>query len=288
MEQTVLNTNTFTIVGRLINAEVKETSRNNVDRINVTLSIKSTIGGAEKDYEVFASASKLTRDGKVSQLYTTYAKLPELINKKIQVDGSIRASRFFSTRDQKLIDYQSLSGRWIKGVPESETDTATYELGGFVVSPLAEKKKKDGSVYKHELKIGQTDYNNQLQVITVDINPEEVNFVQGASKYLVGDTVFIKGLLDFYTVQQVSQTQGGFGDMSRTYTNHIHNYFLVGGSDPMDKSDARAYSSELIRSLIEAYKAHDVELENAAKERGSAAPAVTETPVITSRQTSLL
>ena len=67
------------------------------------------------------------------------------------------------------------------------------------------------------------------------------------------------------------------------------NFYIEGGSNPI--SDDRAYGSDVISTLINAYKAHDVELQNATVTKAPAAnsaPVNNAAPVVTKRQTSLI
>ena len=77
--------------------------------------------------------------------------------------------------------------------------------------------------------------------------------------------------------------------VTKTYTNRQSNFYIEGGSNPI--ADDRVYSSDVVSTLISAYKAHDVELQNAASTKAPAtnsAPVSNAAPTVTKRQTSLI
>ena len=147
MEETKLqHVNTFKIVGRLIKAEVKldTSSKTGQPYCSATATIQSIINGINCEYEVNFYASQMTGAGKVSTLYTAYSKMNELEGHKVEISGSIRENRYFSTTLNQLVSTQELAGRFIKGVSETTSDDATWEMSGFIAKNLVEKKNKQG------------------------------------------------------------------------------------------------------------------------------------------------
>ena len=293
MDNKLFRTNTFKVVGRLLSADVRTGNRkdNGQGYVSVDVTVQSTIGGKNNEFEISLFASQMTKDGKPSQLYTSYTKLPELIGKKVEISGEMRENRYFSSNLNQIISTQQLSGRWVRGVADSSTDEATYELGGFIVKSLIERQNKAGEVYRYDLTIAQSNFaGNGLSMYTLHVDPSRRDILAGVEGYNVGDTVRLNGNLVF-TVEQVvssSANEGGFGEpVTRTYTNKQKNFFIEGGSAPI--ADDTAYDSTTIKTLIDAYKAHDVELSSAATATTTSTPtpAVAEAPV-TRRQTSLI
>lgn len=293
MENKLFRTNNFKIVGRLISADVRTGNRkdNGQGYVSVDVTVQSNIGGKNNEFEISLFASQMTKEGKPSQLYTSYTKLPELVNKKVEISGEIRENRYYSANLSQIISSQQLSGRWVRGVADSSTDEATYELGGFIVKSLIERQNKAGEVYRYDLTIAQSNFaGNGLSMYTLHVDPSRRDILAGVEGYNVGDTVRLNGNLVFTveTVTAASNNEGGFGEpVTRTYTNKQKNFFIEGGSAPI--ADDTAYDNVTIKTLIDAYKAHDVELTAASNTTTStpatAAPA--EAPV-TRRQTSLI
>jgi len=288
----LLRTNSFKIIGRLVAADMKPGNRKSDGQgyISGTATIVSNIEGADNTFEIrFYSAAK-TADGKVSQLYTSYSKMPELVGKKIEVTGEIRENRFYSKSGNQLASSQQLSGRFVRGTTETATDEAVFEIGGFVVEELKEKTNKDGEIYRYDIAIGQSNYKgDMMSKFVLHVNPTDRPIIEGVKGYHVGNTVKVNGKLNFIvkTVTAEAKNEGGFGEpVVRTYTNKISNFFILGGSSVISDPLVGAYPSDVIRTLVSAYKAHDVEIENAAKEGSS--PVVDSEPVVTSRQASLL
>jgi hypothetical protein len=256
MENKLFRTNTFKVVGRLLNTDVRTGTlkSNGQEYISIDVTVQSTIGGKNNEFEISLFANKLTKDGKPSQLYTSYSKLPELVNKKVEISGDIRENRYFSSNLNQIISTQQLNGRWVRGVADSSADEATYELGGFIVKSLVERQNKAGEVYRYDLTIAQSNYaGNGLSRYTLHVDPSRRDILAGVEGYNVGDTVRLNGSLNFTveTVTAASNNDGGFGEpVTRTYTNRQRSFFIEGGSAPIQ--DDTAYDNVTIKTLIDA------------------------------------
>ena len=294
-ENKLLRENSIKIVGKLTDAQATTGNRkdNGQGYISVDATIESVINGVTNEYKVNFYASQLTKDNKPSKLYESYSKLPEMIGRKVEVDGEIRENRYWSANLNQLISTQLLAGKFVKGVVENAVDTATFVVGGFLVKTPVEKRNKNDEVYRYDVTLGQSNYaGNGMSMITLHINPNDRQVVSGVeSLYNVGDTVQFTGSLVFKTeVVTVADENTAFGaPVTKTYTNRQSNFYIEGGSNPI--ADDRAYSSDVVSTLISAYKAHDVELQNAASTKAPAtnsAPVSNAAPTVTKRQTSLI
>ena len=188
---------------------------------------------------------------------------------------------------------QLLAGKFVKGVVESAVDTATFVVGGFLVKTPVEKRNKKDEVYRYDVTLGQSNYaGNGMSMITLHINPAHADIVRGVEGlYNVGDTIQFTGSLVFKTeIVTVEDENTAFGaPVTKTYTNRQSNFYIEGGSNPL--TDERAYSQEVVKTLIDAYKANDVKLQNASVEKAPVAnttPVNQSAPVVTKRQTSLI
>ena len=294
-ENKLLRENSIKIVGKLTDAQVTTGNRkdNGAGYISVDATVVSSINGVQNEFKVNFHTSQLTKDGKQSKLYDSYSKLPEMVGKKVEIDGEIRENRYYSSNLNQLISTQLLAGKFVKGVVESAVDTATFVIGGFLVKTPVEKQNKKGEVYRYDVTIGQSNYaGNGMSMITLHINPAHTEIVRGVEGlYNVGDTVQFTGSLVFTTeVVTVEDSNTAFGaPVTKTYTNKQSNFYIEGGSNPIEGE--RAYSSDVVRALIDAYKANDVKLQNAS---ANAAPVANQAPVsnaapaVTKRQTSLI
>lgn len=293
-ENKLLRENNIKIVGTLADAKVTTGNRkdNGQGWISVDATITSVINGVNNEFTVNFYTNQKTKDGKDSKLYESYSKLPEMIGRKVEVDGDIRENRYFSTNLNQLISTQLLNGRFYRGVVESSVDTATFTVGGFLVKTPVEKRNKKDEVYRYDVTLGQSNYKGDgMSMITLHINPNHREILNGVeSLYNVGDTVQFTGSLVFKTeVVTVEDENTAFGaPVVKTYTNKQSNFYIEGGSNPI--SDERAYAPEVVATLIDAYKAHDVELQSSAV---TAAPTTAEkvvnvAPAVSKRQTSLI
>lgn len=291
----LLKNNSIKIVGRLQSQDLQPKIKKDGGSgyISGSAVVISHLDGRDCEFEIQFYTNQLTKDGKQSKLYTSYSKLGELVGKKVEITGELRENRFFSKNGNQMASAQVISGRFVRGVAESTEDEASFEFGGFVVDALKEKTNKDGEIYRYDLVLGQANYNGDMMGrYTFHVSPVDVEIVRGVQKYQIGETVFVHGNLRFY-VEKVTSTinnEGGFGEaVTRTYTNRQSNYFVTGGSAPIKDAEKGMYGSDIIRNLVSAYKARDVEIADKAKEGASGENDGGEKEVkVTSRQTSLI
>lgn len=287
----LLRTNTFKVVGRLQSQDLKIGNKKSDGSafISGKAIIVANLGGKSNEFEVSFFTNQKTKDGKESQLFTSYSKLGDLVGKKVEITGDIRESRFFSSNANQMVSAQQLSGRFVRGVSESTADEGSFEMGGFIVETLKEKTNKNNEVYRYDLALGQSNYSgNGMSRFVLHVNPADVDIVNGVKGYQVGQTVSVHGDLRF-TVDVVTaekKNEGGFGEaIVRTFTNKQHNFFITGGTAAIVDAAKGMYPMDVIKTLVAAYKAHDVEL--AEKGKSSSVP-VEDAPVVTNRQTSLI
>jgi hypothetical protein len=294
-ENKLLRENSIKIVGKLTDAQVTTGNRkdNGAGYISVDATVVSVINGVSNEFKVNFYTSQLTKDGKQSKLYDSYSKLPEMVGRKVEIDGEIRENRYYSSNLNQLISTQLLAGKFVKGVVESAVDTATFVVGGFLVKTPVEKRNKKDEVYRYDVTLGQSNYaGNGMSMITLHINPAHADIVRGVEGlYNVGDTIQFTGSLVFKTeIVTVEDENTAFGaPVTKTYTNRQSNFYIEGGSNPL--TDERAYSQEVVKTLIDAYKANDVKLQNASVEKApvaNTAPVNQSAPAVTKRQTSLI
>ncbi len=286
-----LRENEVVIVGKLVSVDVrKDFDKNNKSYISVDAVIESQISGKKNVFEINFYTREMTKDNKPNKLYQSYDKLPELVNKKIEVSGELVENRFWSANLGQMVSAQKINGKFIKTQLDTVADSATFSLGGFVVKELVEKTNKNNEVYRYDIAIGQANYNaTAMNMFTVHVNPEDKEIVRGVKTYQAGMTVLVKGNLVFTEEQvTVEDENSGFGEkISKVYTNRQKNYYISGGSNPITSAEAGQYSGELIKNLIEAYKQKDVELMSNASSKEANAPVEKEAPV-TQRQSSLI
>ena len=290
----LLKNNSIKIVGRLQSQDLQPKIKKDGGSgyISGSAVVISHLDGRDCEFEIQFYTNQLTKDGKQSKLYTSYSKLGELVGKKVEITGELRENRFFSKNGNQMASAQVISGRFVRGVAESTEDEASFEFGGFVVDALKEKTNKDGEVYRYDLVLGQANYNGDMMGrYTFHVSPVDVEIVRGVQKYQIGETVFVHGNLRFY-VEKVTSTinnEGGFGEaVTRTYINRQSNYFVTGGSAPIKDAEKGMYGGDVIRNLVSAYKARDVEIAEKAKDGASGDDNGEKEVKVTSRQTSLI
>lgn len=285
----LLRENSFRVVGTLTSVEPTSGTRrdNGQEYISVDVIVNSVINGIPCEYEISLFASRFTKDGKESQLFTSYSKLPELKGKKVDISGEIRENRYWSTNLNQMVSAQQLSGRFVRGVAESTADVASFTLGGFIVKTPVERTNKDGEVYRYDVTIGQSNYKgDNMSMFVLHVNPDQREILAGVESYEVGSTVKLNGSLIFKVEQvTVEDKNNAFGtSVTRTFTNRQKNFYIEGGSNPID--DDSTYGQDVIKSLVSAYKAHDLELSSKAKSDNDSQAEVA--APVSKRQTSLI
>jgi len=290
----LLKTNTFKVVGRLVSQDLKILNKKTDGSgfISGNVIIEANLDGAKNEFEISFYANEKTQDGKISSLYTTYSKLGELVGKKVEVTGDIRESRFWSSNANQMVSAQKLSGRFIHGVAETSNDEGSWEIGGFVVEGLKERLTKDNEVYRYDLTLGQANYRgDSMSRFVLHINPADKEIVDGVGKYSVGQTVQVNGDLRFIVTEVRSErkNEGGFGEpVVKVFTNRQRNFFITGGSAPIVTAEKGMYSSDIIRSLVAAYKAADVQLAEKGKVSGGSSSEEEMVTRISNKQASLI
>ena len=292
----MLQTNKFHVVGSLIsvNSKVGTFKQNGHNFIDVTATVKSVINGQDNIFKIKFFSSDTKADGTKNKMFNVYSSLEKNYkDRRISVDGSIKEDRFVSDKDNQMHTFQHLEGKWINAAGESEVDEATWSVGGFVAKDLEEKTNKNNEIYRYDFTLGQSNYKgDNMSLFTFHIAPGDNVILNGIRKYKVGDTITLNGKLNFIeTIAVVEDKNNAFGDpVTKTFVNHNNSYFITGGTNPItDATDPNKYTNQVITSLVAAYKASGVEIQQKASTSKTTAPVETnEAPKPSVRQTSLI
>lgn len=291
MANEFLSTNTFKVVGTLVKAEqnLKTDSKTGTQSISVVATVASMIEGKNHEFTVRLFSKALTNDGKPNGLYASYSKMNELEGHKVEISGSMVENRYYSTNSEQMVSAQTLQGRWVKGVPATTVDEATFTIGGFIIKEVTEKVNKNNEVYRYDIAIAQSNYNgDNISVFNLNIDPSNIEVLNGVRTYKTGDTVKVAGdLTSVVETKTVEDTTAGFGrKVFNTFTNTYKGYYITFGSNAIQ--DATTYDGMTIQRLVAAYKAKDTELMAQAKTSAPSTPVNNNPAPVTQRQTSLL
>lgn len=298
-ENKLFRANSFHIVGKLTNADVK-TGRRATDGeewVSTTLTISNEVNGKSNEYEVNCFSYQMTKEGKESSFFKTYSTAKELVGKTVDVSGDLAENRYYSAALNQLLNPVRLNGKFIRGVVDTTPAVAEFTLGGFLAKPLTEQVNKNEEIYRYTVVLGQSNYKgDSMSLFTLHVSPADVDVVRGVESYDVGSTIELRGRLDFSVEQNTVTKEQAFGKpITRVYTNRQKNFYIESGSDPIVGEEE--YAPDVIQTLLAAYNAAGTEIMNAAKNN---APKTTttntptnstlkdnSTPVI-KRQTSLI
>lgn len=289
MENNLFKANSFKVVGTLLKADtnLRTDATTGVQSISVVATIQSVIEGKNNEFTIRLFSKALTKDGKPSGLYDSYSKMSSLEGHKIEISGELSENRYYSTNTDQMVSAQVLNGKWVKGVPATTADEATFTIGGFVIKEMAEKINKQNEVYRYDIAIAQSNYNgDNISVFNLNVDPTNIDVVNGVRGYKVGDTVKVMGdLTAVVETKTVADSTAGFGKtVYNTFTNTYKGYYITFGSNAI--VNETTYDGMTIQRLVAAYKAKDTEL--MAKAKTNSAPQNNNPAPITQRQASLL
>jgi hypothetical protein len=292
MANDLFRQNSFKVVGTLIKADqsLKTNPDNGEQSIAVTATVSSVIEGKTNEFTIKLFSKALTVEGKPNGLYASYSKMNELEGHKVEISGSISENRYYSTTGEQMVSAQVLNGRWVKAVPEATADEATYTLGGFIIKGVTDKVNKSNEIYRYDVAIAQSNYNgDNISVFNLNIDPSNIEVLNGVKGYNIGDTVKLVGdLSSVVETKTVEDSTAGFGKkVYNTFTNTYRGYYITFGSSAIQ--DETTYDSVTIQRLVAAYKAKDAELMAKAKSGVVAsAPANNNPEPVTQRQVNLI
>ena len=277
------NRNYFEIVGVVTNVENKEgMTRAGKNFISVDTTIKAKINGTDCEYDINFYAIE---GGK---MYETYAGIKTLVNSRVKVSGELRENRYWSRNLNQIVSTLKPRGAFINKA--NEEDHATFEISGFLMSEPVEHKNKAGELINYTVQVGQANYRNELNVLTLHIEKGDTAILNGIRTFKLRDSINLNGDLVF-TVNEVtveSNNDGGFGTPTvRTFVNRLKNFYIRGGRPVSEDT----YTAEQIADLIAAYKENDKAIIAAAASASNGDEGTrTSTPnqTLTSRQASLI
>lgn len=291
MPNDLFKTNTFKVVGTLIKADtnLRTNPDNGEQSISVTATVSSVIEGKTNEFTIKLFSKALTTEGKPNGLYASYSKMAEMEGQKVEISGSMSENRYYSTTTEQMVSAQVLNGRWVKGVPVATADEATYTIGGFIIKGVTEKVNKQNEIYRYDVAIAQSNYNgDNISVFNLNIDPSNVEVLNGVRSYNIGDTVKLVGdLTSVVETKTVEDSTAGFGKkIYNTFTNTYKGYYITFGSSAI--TNETSYDTITIQRLVAAYKAKDGELMAKAKTNVGSAPVNNNPAPVTQRQVNLI
>lgn len=278
------NINSVKIIGTLSKADVKEiTSKNGGQYISVEAQVESN--GNTFDIRFFSGRTK--QDGSDNPTYDTFANLPHSINTKVSILGELQENPWYDAKNNVVKTSMRINGRFISPARFQEVDSATFTVTGFVLSPLTEKKNKDGVAYRYDINIGVPNYNDtKIQNITLNtsVTPEpgttdpyySAELVSALSTLKAGQSVQLEGELTSTITTETIEEKHGFGKPTyKTYTNVNRRYNITSG----DTITEGALDQATIRDLVASYKASLAEVQAKGAERATSKTTSTSTSV---------
>ena len=253
----MLKTNKVFIVGEVVEVSTQtRTSSTGRDYISGKIVVKC---GENNLIDVKVYAFAKNKDTSDSKMYITYASLEKYLHQRVQIVGELRDGAMVS-QSGSVIHFNEVYLKFINPARTDMEEGATFEFGGFVVKEIYERTNKDGDLIGYRFEVAQGNYNDtNMSVIRFDVDKNDLGIVEAIqSSYLAGSTIEINGTITYLTTVETKTEQVAFGEpVVKTFTKSEKSFRVTGGKEPVDMDAPDAYTEEVIRTLVNAYKDAD-------------------------------
>lgn len=258
--------NVVTMEGLLLE---KEVNHGTTDGGKEYLRVRLVIGTAENEqHEVNLFQNKLTRDGKENGLYdglltvaNDYKAVADVGKEeadRVRIEpptndrfnnGVIQMNDYVG-QDGVLRSFPRLSATFVNRIDKGEemNPHAKFETEA-VVNNVTEEIVNDEETGRAKLSAYIPLYGGRVIPFEYVVNEDGADYV--LDNYEKGDTVFVYGNITNVREVKETVTQGAFGADNKSVTyNYIREYEIIGGTDPYDEDDNKAYDVELIKKAL--------------------------------------
>lgn len=260
------NINKVRIIGTLAKADTKEiTSKNGGQYISVEAQVEE--GGNTFDVRFFAGRTKA--DNTDNPMYDQYNSIQYKIGSRVNILGSLEENPWYDAKNKQVKTSVRINGRFISDATIAENDTATFEVSGFILSALTEKKDKNGVAYRYDINVAVPNYNaSKIQNITLNTSVAPApgttdiyyaaDIIEALSNLKVGQSVKLEGdLISIVTTQTVEEKHGFGKPTYKTFTN-VNKRFNITAGDPDVENPI---DMATVKELVSGYKASLAEVE---------------------------
>lgn len=253
---------------------------------NIKIRVNQEVYGEMKEMEIPVAmfATKMTRAGKQNPAYESIRKLRDDFvsiaaagNEKdadrIRItNGTIQENAFIG-RSNEVVSYPRITASFFTKVKREEFKPEASFTGVIAVGNIADNVDREGNpTGALDLTGIIVQYGGRADVVKyVVTNDAAVNHIR--TYWNNGDTVKIKGLLNFSTKTVEVEEEMGFGDpIVSQRTQSTHDLIITGGSSSGFDSDTAYDENELAQALAERKTRMD-----ALKEKPAEKPAASKT-----------
>jgi len=274
----MIKKNDVFIIGEVVEVKTDvRISSENKKYISGKVSVKVNDNGVENIIDVSIFAYEKTKNGTDNKLFKSYTTLESMLNKRVRVTGSLGEGSIVDESSGDVRHFNQINGKFINLAYNTDTeDKATFEFSGFVTRPIYERKDKEDNLLGYRIEVAQANYNDTgLFVIRFDVNKNDVDKARVIeANYLTKSTVEFSGTLGSITSVETKTVPADFGEpLVKTFVKTEKTYTIQSGTNPLAEDDENAYSEEMIKKLVAAYKQADAErvekARNAATETAS-------------------
>ena len=255
------NINKVFITGELVEVSTQtRTSASGKDYISGKVVVKcGSEDGKDNLVEAKLLAFAKNKDGSDSKMYQTYLTLERYLNQRVLITAELRDGSMVSQQGN-VIHFNEINVKFINPARTDAVDCVKFEYSGFVVKEIYERTNKDGELIGYRIEVGQANYNGtNMSVIRFDVDKNDLGIVEAIQQiYTAATTVEFSGIITYLTTIETKTEEVAFGEPTvRTYTRSEKSFRITGGKEPIDMDSPDAYTDEMIRTLIAAYKETD-------------------------------
>lgn len=283
------STNVVRIAGLLKELDIEEKKDHEGKEFitaKATIKVDQEVNGKMEENEIVVSsfAYKLTKDGKVSKLYTNpeyksgilewkdvYRSLatcpedqPELASRVLITAGDISENMWADPNSGEMRTTFQINTKFMNLQKKPVDDEASFELSGVILGKAWEVDKQGENTGRLKVQFGVIGFNGRLNVITLIAATEaSANYID--SNWNDYDTVTVAGKVSINQSTEVWYEEQGFGEpIKRTKTVSRKELIILGGS-PGGLDEELSYDAGDIDKAAEERQARAAEKKEKAK-----------------------
>ena len=266
------------IIGTLVDVKTDvRVSQEGKTFIGGKISVKVNQNGVENIIDARIFAMEKTKAGADNKMFKAYAGLESLKGSRVRVTGSLSEGSMVDESTGDVRHFNQVEAKFINAAYSTDTeDKATFEYSGFVTRPLYERKDKEDNTLGYRIEVAQANYNDtNCLVIRFDVDKDDVKKASVIeANYVTGSTVEFSGILKSVTTIETKVVEADFGEPTvKTFAKTDKSYMIVSGNLPLAEDDENAYSTSVIKTLVDAYKQADADRVEKARNAATTAPA---------------
>jgi hypothetical protein len=204
--------------------------------------------------------------GARNKRYDNFKNIPNLAGQRVRINGELAGRAFYLASQGQTISFNEVSPNFINIARNEDENVATFEISGFVFTPLVERADKEDNIVSYDLEVGQANYSGEkMQLLRFNIEPSAKNIISSVREhYTKHSTIRFNGVIHYTPITETKTEEVEFGEaITKTFTSVRKQYLITGGKSPILTGEA--YTAEQIEKLTESYRDFLLSVEENAK-----------------------